>query len=98
MRSRDGTATKLLPEQARRDNLHNNGWTLGRYSQTVSSLQQLTVWTKMRTALTHQGVLNRGTTATTGLAGMPVDAEEILIIACRINPINGRAVVLNAFL
>ena len=50
----------------------------------------------MRTALTNQGVLNGGTTATTGLAGSPIDAEEILIIAFRINPINGRAVVLNA--
>ena len=49
----------------------------------------------MRAALPDQGALDWGSTPPTGLARSTIDPKEILIVAFRINPINGRAVVLD---
>ena len=50
----------------------------------------------MRAALPDQSAFNRGTTPPAGLARSTIDPKEILIVALRINPINGRTVVFDA--
>ena len=50
----------------------------------------------MRATLPDQGALDWGPTTPAGLARSAIDPEEILVVALRINPINGRAVVLDA--
>ena len=50
----------------------------------------------MRAALPDQDALDWGPTPPAGLARSAIDPKEILIVALRINPINGRAVVLDA--
>ena len=49
----------------------------------------------MRTALPDQGAFNRGPATLAGFARSTIDPKEILVVALRINPVNGRAVVLN---
>lgn len=50
----------------------------------------------MRAALPDQGAFNRGPTTPAGLARSAIDPKEILVVSLRINPINSRAVVLDA--